>query len=364
MPKARGNGEGMIRKRANGTWEARFSFIDGTGKLRTKSFYDKQRGKAREKMQEAQQLYKRGENDFISCDLTLNEWFIFWLATFKKGKVEFSTLNTYSIIFINYIQDDLGKYKIDKITPIQVQQLINSIDTSESTRIVEMLSGLLKECFKVANQFEYTKNNPTLYIQLPQKKKKNSRALNKNEETIFISNLYTLSFYDKLLLYLLLVTGIRRSEALAIMWEDVDFENNLISINKGYKLGILNNEIGKTKTKSSVRFVPINSKLKELLMQADNKSGFIFKGRYPDKPLNIYYPTKLFTEYVKQLEIKNINLHCLRHTFATRCMENGIPQTVTQKWLGHSSVNMTNSIYTHANQDFLREQAMALNNMF
>lgn len=366
MPKRRGNGDGMIRKRKDGRWEARFSFLDSFGRLHTKSFYGKQRNIVAAKMQEAQYALRNLDNHQEDCykNLKLNEWIIFWLATFKKSKIEFSTLNSYSGTFVNHIQNSIGLLNINKVRPIDIQLLINSIDISQSTRTVELIMSILKDAYKTANVFGYTKNNPTLNIKLPKKKKQSSQALNKVQEEVYKKNLNSLDLMDRILLYLPLCTGISPSEMLAIRWENIDLNKNYVTINSAYKLGLNENEIGTTKNEYRKRNVPINDKLKALLNEVEDKTGFLFKGKNKEKPLNLNYPTKRFKEYVESINLAQFSLYDLRHTFATRLAENNVPKVVAVKLMGHSNSKMLDRVYEHANDDFTLEQIKKINKLF
>ena len=66
----------------------------------------------------------------------------------------------------------------------------------------------------------------------------------------------------------------------------------------------------------------------------------------------------------KKLQLTGISVHSLRHTFATRCAEAGIAPKIVQKWLGHSTINMTLDLYTHVNSDFEQSEVLKFDTYF
>lgn len=136
-----------------------------------------------------------------------------------------------------------------------------------------------------------------------------------------------------------LLTGCRRGEAVNLKWSDIDFEQKQLTFRK-------------TKTKKD-RTVPINLELMQVLLSLD-----------PSQPKPFSYGpdwvSHLFKRYLRKAGIqKNLHLHCLRHTAATDLVRQGVHLTKIQKFLGHSSVKVT-EIYTHVLPEDLREVAEAL----
>ncbi|MCM1533205.1 MAG: site-specific integrase [Corallococcus sp.] len=109
------------------------------------------------------------------------------------------------------------------------------------------------------------------------------------------------------------------------------------------------------KTATSIRTLPMFSRTAELFEQG--KSGNVFT--YPRK---VYQNSML--KICKRLNFDGINIHSLRHTFATRCSEQGIAVKVVQKWLGHSTLEMTLNVYTHVNADFEAKEVAKIDTQF
>ena len=180
-------------------------------------------------------------------------------------------------------------------------------------------------------------------------------------------------------------TGLRIGELVALRWKDIDFSNGILVVNKAlsraYKIidGKRKFVIEETipKTKSSIRKVeiPFNvlEELKKYKKEQDNykkefceiyeDKDFVFAneiGQFirPDT-LN-----KALSKILKENNMKHINFHALRHTYATRLFERGVPLKTVQKLLGHASIKITADIYTHVMRTEKIEAVEKLNDLF
>lgn len=165
-----------------------------------------------------------------------------------------------------------------------------------------------------------------------------------------------------------LATGLQVGELVALKWKDIDFEKGILKISKSMtrkyvekdgkrKLKI---EEDTPKTKSSIRSVPIPSnvlcklkkykeeqeKLKKEYNDIYDDRDYVFANKLGEfiKPDTI---TKAYCKILREAGISHKKFHSLRHTYATRLSEIGVPLNVIQKLLGHSSIRMTADIYTH-----------------
>ena len=214
--------------------------------------------------------------------------------------------------------------------------------------------------------------NPMKDIQYPKRIKKEREVLTEEEQKRFIE-VAKYTVHGKLYI-LMLGTGIRLGEALPLTWDDVDFENGLLSINKTvtqvkdpYDKDSPRWGIGSPKTEKSRRIIPLLPSLVDMLNeikaeQISNKERY--KTAYQDSGLIFCYKTgeglgerrciDRLQEILSSIGItrdRKITPHNLRHTFATRGLEKGIDLKVMQELLGHASFSMTADLYTHVLQD-------------
>ena len=135
-------------------------------------------------------------------------------------------------------------------------------------------------------------------------------------------------------------TGVRRTEALSLEWQDIDEESGLILI-KG------------TKTESSTRYIILTEDLKRILSEQRKKNE---KERVTSNKVFPYSEQQTSKNF--KLVCPNHHLHDLRHTFITRCAECGINPNVCQQLVGHSTADMTMNVYTHVLDEFKRKEAL------
>ena len=171
-------------------------------------------------------------------------------------------------------------------------------------------------------------------------------------------------------------TGLRPGELFALTLDDIDLENGYIDVNKTLVYQKYLDDDCKTfhieppKTKQSYRQVPMNSVCREyILRQIELKSvvsrkrpkqqnDFLFVTKF-NTPINSVIYSDAIRAVVSQINLmrpfdnqfNDFSGHTFRHTFATRCFENGVDPKVVQKYLGHASLKMTMDLYTHVTED-------------
>lgn len=145
--------------------------------------------------------------------------------------------------------------------------------------------------------------------------------------------------------FVLLYTGMRRSELLALRWEDVDFKDNLIHVCKvcsfHKNIPILDYQL---KNGDDDRYIPMPDVLRKVLLSIRRKTGFIFNE--DDQLLTKHLSDKYFKMYLRTTEL-NFTQHMVRHTYATMLYNAGVDVKCAQKILGHKCISMTLDIYTH-----------------
>mgnify|MGYP003185814088 CR=1 FL=1 len=285
---------------------------------------------------------------------TVEEVWKLWFDNYKRHAKE-ATAHKMEQMYKYHVKPDFGNNYVDKIKPPKIQKWINHL----STTLVQYRSAfnLLNNLIKYSIVMGFASYNPMTRVLVPKKTTKKRRDTKNNyyssteEVTKFLDAAKNDSEMAYVFFKLLVSTGIRKGEALALKWSDIDFKNNIIHITKTVDVGFHNKELIRSpKTKESTRDVPLSKNLKvDLLKYRSNLYEYIFCKANGDH-LSLSTPASWLARiYKNNTELKQITVHGFRHTFATLTLQPGMGNTPKdiQKILGHSTVDMTLNIYTH-----------------
>ncbi len=253
---------------------------------------------------------------------------------------------------LKIIQDsDLADISIQNITKDDLQDFFNSLKDYSNSYISKIFQ-LVKISFEEAIKEELIIKNPIIYVIKPKSNKpdKKVEALTLEQHQIFINSLDN-EYYRNIFL-IAINTGMRVGEILALKPQDIDLENKIIKVSKT----ITRNDFDSYTLKESsityagMREIPFDDILKEILISSmnemeSNEFDLIFS--FDRKIIRPSTLNTVFKRICKNLKFEgSYNFHMLRHTFATRCIEAGIPAHVLQKLLGHTEVSITINTYT------------------
>ena len=210
------------------------------------------------------------------------------------------------------------------------------------------------------------------------------RVLTKEEQTLFLK--YCKETYYGDIFEVALATGMRNGEIRALEWSDVDFENRIIHVTGTMIYTDQKYKKGSPKTKSSRRDIPMLDNVYRILkerrkQQLSNKMLLGKEWNVTDGLDDLVFTTgfggvlsgntlKYYLNHIQELilrdehEFEHIHVHTLRHTFATRCIENGMPPQVLKTIMGHSSLAMTMDLYSHVLPDTKAEEMKKIANCF
>lgn len=369
MANKRGQGEGSIAKRPDGTWWARISVgRDENGKQKRKAFYGKTRKEVQEKLTAA--LNDINSGTYVEpSSMTVEQWVEIWMKQYKKNTLKQSTYNHKWDCIKPHIIPDIGRYKLKDLRPDIVQSFANGlINKNLSPMRVRNIVSVLQEALFQAVKNEMIVKNVALDVMLPTRNTAKREILTQEEQHRFIKAAKGDTNYGKMYI-LMLATGLRIGEASALEWDDIEFENSLLRVRRtSYEVRDRDNPeakykvvVGSPKTKASIRTIPLLPDIIDMLKGLRESQKLQKKpngGRYEDNNLvfgntfgKIGWRHDLRNSLLKIIEAAEVNpkitSHCLRHTFATRGLENGIPIKVMQELLGHATLSMTADLYTH-----------------
>lgn len=361
-------GEGLIQRK-DGLYQARYTDRWGT----RKTIYRKDLKELRKLLAEA--VAENSSHISIKENITLDVWFSRWMMVYKEKTIRPNTKREYTHIYTKNISPYLGSYKINEIVKSDIQWIIDTAsDDGYAYERQSKIKIILRDMLQRAVEDNLVVSNPVSGIKLRADKEIKARALTQEEQDTFFDFCRN-TFYDNLF-NVAVNTGLRPGELFALELSDIDFENGFIDISKTlvYQKYLTDEKkefhVEPPKTRQSNRQVPINSLCRKYLEQQIELKKIVSQRR-PKEQNKYLFVTKFNTPLNSQIYsdairavIRKINLlrpsdkqfpifsgHTFRHTFATRCFENGIEAKVVQSYLGHASLKMTMDLYVHVTEE-------------
>lgn len=306
---------------------------------------------------------------------TFQEVFDLWFDNYKKTVKESTSMATERYIKI-HVLPIIGNYKINQITVKMAQNVVNK--WADKLQVYKVVLQYVSKVMDYAITLEIAQNNPFERVTRPKVKRtrteKEVKFYTSDEVQKVLSNLEqrAKNMYSENLMYkyfaewdltmyrVLAFTGLRGGEALALTWKDIDFSNKLLTVNKTLSQTRKGFEVLPPKTKSSNRIISIDDKTCSLLKKWQlRQKQFFFQNKIKNKNIifsdyesnysnrqSLYMRSSRVSQFVG---LPNIGTHGWRHTHASMLYEAGVPMKEAQERLGHASLEMTNSIYTHLN---------------
>ena len=377
------------RERGGGGYEYRYTLKNG----KRKSLYAATLPELRRKERELTADLTAGINVEAS-NITLNDMFELW-KDLKKG-IKDNTLECYKYMYTQYVEDDLGRYRIKDIRKSDVRSFYSRLYEQRSIKIstIDRVHMVIHQILDIAVEDEYIKANPSNNAMGDLKKmynvdQKRRKSLTRDEEALFLNYVRESNQYRHWypLFAVMFGTGMRIGEVAGLRWKDIDLEKRRIDVNhtvvaynKNHKMVT---EVNSPKTPNSVRIIPMTEKVRDAFLmelRRQKREGItcnINIGKYTDF-IFLNRNGEVFTCGVVNKAIKRIirdcneeilskdsgddvllvphfSCHSTRHTFTTRMCESGANMKVVQSVLGHSDITTTLNIYTSVTDDMLEE---------
>lgn len=374
MAKKKGSGEGSVyryKKGWRGQLQIRKHRISVTGKTK---------GEVVEKLAAARTDYNRGLLVFDN-DVTVDEWVKIWLERRMRPKLKEQSMIRLEGLFNNHLLPVLGEYKLQDLTKSLLEQKYAEIFQKKTSKAykektyshstVNSLSASFKKCLQYAVDEGLLAKNPHKGVELHKlrpPKKISAYSLEDHKKIVdFTRNNGQLYW----IYYLLISTGMRFGEAVALTWKDIDLKKKTIRINKTsvelHGSPIIQEH---TKTSSGTRTISIPESVVDFLKEVKKSQ---------DKELNYRNLVMCNTRYgiitsantrkrwqtvCATLGIEYQGVHSLRHTWATRALEKGLDIKIVSNMLGHKNVITTMNIYQDVLPDEKEKAADLLDDLF
>ena len=323
--------------------------------------------------EEAERLLREGyEQDEISLKHFLKEW----LEEHKKGSVRKNTFELHQRNVNNHILPYFKNILLKDLKPLMYQKFINHLhDQNYSRRTVEIIHGTLFNAYEKAIVLQKIKKNPCIGVTIKgEEKKQDIKFIETEHISTFLKVAYEYGYIYWLFYKVLIETGMRKGEAAALQWTDVDLKEKTININKTLDFQEAskgsNNIFGDTKTYHSERTITISQSLANDLhmhkkYQNQNKTA-LNENYHFDLNLvlcrndgNFMPKSSLFNSFsriLKKAEIPSLPIHSLRHTHAVLQLEAGADMKYLQERLGHGSMQITADVYSHISKKIEKDR--------
>ncbi len=277
-----------------------------------------------------------------------------WLERYMKHTIKIRTYNRYKSICDLHLIKDLGEYELEELKPNVLQDfLLKKIDDHYSTNTIKGIVSVLKQALRLAITLEFVDKEYCSNLKMPSSEEKEISVFTKKEQQIIESFCLNHKKRNYIGIVICLYTGIRLGELLALTWEDIDFNSNLLTINKTSYSAKLDGKtqiiVDKPKTKKSNRVIPLPNQLVKLLkiIKKESNSKYLITTRNLVMVGNRSYQ-RTFKFILKKVNVPYRNFHSLRHTFATNAIELGMDVKTLAEILGHTNAMITLNRYSHS----------------
>lgn len=371
-----------IRKRGNG-YQIRVSCgydMNGKQVIRTKSWTPD--SKMTEKQIE-KELNKQAVlfeeaciNGYMTSAMKFSEFAERWKQEYAKNKLKQTTIYNMSHI-ITRVNEEIGHFRLDKINTRIIQNLIVSLSEGNEKKDYKPLCGktvknyisYVSSVFDYAIRLEMLMKNPCQNASMPAVKHTERDMYSIAEAQTFIDTLIQRApLMYQCYFILAIYSGFRRGELSGLTWDNIDFENNVITIEKTlYHIKGNGNVLGTTKTAASNRSLKLPEVIFTYLKQLQNfyesesirlgtkweENNFVFR-RSEGQALSPAAPSKWLRKFCDREGLRYVTPHSFRHLAASLMIDAGASVKTVQACLGHSDASTTLNIYAHA---FAKSQA-------
>nr|WP_295607434.1 site-specific integrase [uncultured Terrisporobacter sp.] len=308
-----------------------------------------------------EEIYK--EELLLPNEIILQDFLLDFLEKYKMN-LSITTYNCYMRICKKYIIPLLGDIKLCDIRPIHIQNYVDDLLDLLTPQTIKVHLNILNLALKRAYRLKLIKENVVQFVEVPKNKKYKNEIYNAED----MKKLLEKSRETSLELPIILASGLglRISEILGLTWNNIDFNDFTITIDKITVRDKGQVILKEPKTEASIRTISAPKEIILMLKQL-KKDRLAAKLRgekshreliFYDKNLNPIAQdvlSKKFRYFLQENNLKHIRFHDLRHSHVTMLIDAKVPIKVISERVGHSNVNTTLNIYSHALREMDQE---------
>ena len=360
-----------IRKRKDGRWEARIPVgKKDSGTTRYRYFYGKTYQEAREKRRRFEKTMPEKQTGMRTARITVSQLFEDWLF-FIQPEIKESTYARYRFYVTKHILPELGRKRLDSLTGEELDRFarrkLQCGSLNGSHGLAPKTVNSILSVIRLALAFGAERNLPVpmrLQIRNVRQPSPHIQILTAEEQKTLEAALLSRMNPRRLGILLTLYTGLRIGEICGLQWGDIRLEEGILTVRRTV-MRIQTNDpeasaktvllVTRPKTDCSLRTIPIPGFITELL-KPYRKAPEVFLAsgtRCAAEPRCLYASYK---RILASVGLERYNYHALRHTFATRCIEQHFDPKRLSEILGHADVGITLRLYVHPSMELKRQQ--------
>jgi integrase len=358
----RANGEGNVRPKPSGHWEARYYGSDG----RQHSITLPTQRAAIEALRAAHEA-SAARLPVPDRTLTVSGWLDEWLATYVRPRLKPHTVASYEDTCDLYIRPAIGRIHLAKLGPLDIERMLVSLAArgSLSSTTIRYAYGVLRIALNRAVKVGKAARNVALLVDSPKKAKYDLQPFTIEEVGAFQS---AIAGHDFEALFLTaLGTGLRQGELLALTWDDIDLDAGVLTVR--HTLDRNSRALAEPKTERSRRVVRLPLQVVAALLRHRSRqdaqraaarvwstTGFVFASSVGG-PIDAGRVTKSLHAVLGRAGMRQQRFHDLRHAYATLQLERGADIFHVSRALGHTTIGTTADVYGHFTQTMAEEMA-------
>jgi integrase len=364
----RGQSEGSIFQRRDGRWCGILSLGWENGRRKRKSFYGVTAAEVQARLLKARSDHAR--NLPVATERqSVTQFLTHWLDHTVKPNTRPRSYESFEIIIRKHITPEIGRTRLEKLTPQQVQALLDrKLKSGLAPQTVVHIRMVLRTALNQAMKWSLIARNPAALVDPPRIPRSEIRPLTAEEARRFLQAAKGERF--EALYTLALFSGLRRGEILGLRWSDVDLDARALRVNQAIQRVGGKLRAAETKTERSRRTIALPAsviavlrahrvrQLQERLIAGSlwQDSGLVFTSRIgtPVEPRNLH---RDFVRVLKVANVARIRFHDLRHSAASLLLAQGVPLRMIMEQLGHSSIALTANTYAHVMPAAMRDVA-------